>query len=75
MGLFGGDNFKLPMTVGEVPADLEQIQIVSGLGMSVEGALKDLVKAADKVGADKVTNVRVTANQINFAAYGDAVKK
>lgn len=75
MGLFGGDDFKLPMTVGEVPADLEQIQIVSGLGMSVEGALKDLVKAADKVGADKVANVRVTANQINFAAYGDAVKK
>ena len=46
MGLFDGDDFKLPMTVGEVPAGLEQIQIVSGLGMSVEGALKDLAKAA-----------------------------
>ena len=74
MGLFGGDDFKLPMTVGEVPAGLEQIQIVSGLGMSVEGALKDLAKAADKIG-DEVVNVRVTATENNFAAYGDAVKK
>ena len=75
MGLFGGDDFKLPMTVGEVPAGLEQIQIVSGFGMSVEGALKDLAKAADKIGADEVVNVRVTATENNFAAYGDAVKK
>lgn len=75
MGLFGGDDFKLPMTVSEVPAGLEQIQIVSGLGMSVEGALKDLAKAADKIGADEVVNVRVTAAENNFVAYGDAVKK
>ncbi|WP_245150327.1 hypothetical protein [Weissella cibaria] len=37
--------------------------------------MKDLAKASDKIGAEKVVNVRVTANQTNFAAYGDAVKK
>ena len=72
MGLFGNKDFSLPMTVGDIP--FEAIQIVTSIAMSPTGALADLAKEADKLGADEVLNVRLMGDE-NYTAYGDAVKK
>lgn len=74
MGLFGNKDFSLPMTVGDIPAGFEAIQIVTSIAMSPTGALADLAKEADKLGADEVLNVRLLGDE-NYTAYGDAVKK
>ena len=74
MGLFGNKDFSLPMTVGDIPAGFEAIQIVTSIAMSPTGALADLAKEADKLGADEVLNVRLMSDE-NYTAYGDAVKK
>ena len=59
MGLFGNKDFSLPMTVGDIPAGFEAIQIVTSIAMSP---------------TDEVLNVRLMGDE-NYTAYGDAVKK
>lgn len=73
MGLFGGDEKLLPMSVGELAGQGEFLGLVSGNGMSQDGALKEMNKVAEALGASKVVNVRISAGT-NFVAFGDALK-
>ncbi|MDR0899391.1 MAG: YbjQ family protein [Lactobacillaceae bacterium] len=72
MALFGGSEDLMPMFVGEHAEGT--LGVVSGFGMSADGALKDMNKAAEKLGATAVVNVRFTGFGSNVLAFGDAVK-